>query len=501
MLRTPAQGAFERSGLLPPAAAVGTSDGRVSPRRPGGDVKRRPGATTPRRPLHRIAVWLLAAASIAAPLTAQDPRARVQEHLRQAQIHLDKEQFPGVVEELTQALAIHAEIPGAYFQLGLAHFQLGRTEEAEQAFRRELEFEPPDAYSLYYLGRIHLSRGATEKAVARFEQTLAIGEVEDVRLRLAGAYLKTASADKAVVLLEQGIEQRPERGELHYLLGRAYRAQRRTEDAKREFDLAESWKNKSQEEIRTIMEVRRLLREGKKFAVLGTADQLKESGDENTLLSVGIALGQHNHHREALPILERVVAINANYAEGFYNLGRARALLHDPAGAERDLKRAVELRPQLYEAQTLLGATLVSLGKNEEAVEHLRAAAELRPGSPRLLSMLGLQYLQLRYYDEAIQALSRAVALEAENADPHFLLIQAHFRNHDYEKALEAAEQALHRFPELGRADLHPARQYGSLRRGRETPSQRAFERPRSFRSPHSAGRCVAQNGSPRRRY
>ena len=412
-----------------------------------------------------ISIALLAVASIAAPLTAQDPRALLQEHLRQAQIHLDKEHYPDVIKELRQALEIHAEIPGAYFQLGLAHFQLGETREAEEAFSRELKFEPPDAYSLYYLGRIHLSRGETEKAEARFEQTLAIGEVEDVRLRLAGTYLKTGSVDKAVVLLEQGIEQRPERGELHYLLGRAYRAQRRPAEARREFKLAESWKNKGQEEIRIIMEVRRLLREGKKFAALGLTNRLKESGDENTLLSLGIALGQHNYHREALPILERVVAVNPSNPEAFYNLGRARALLHDQAGAARDLKRAVELRPQLYEAQTLLGATLVSLGNNEEAVEHLRAAVELRPGSPRLLSMLGLQYLQLRYYDEAIKTLSRALALDHENADLHFLLIQAHFRNHDFEKALEMAEQTRRRFPELGRADLQAGIQLDNMGR------------------------------------
>ena len=410
--------------------------------------------TAPRSLGRPISIALLAAASIAAPLTAQDPRALLQEHLRQAQIHLDKEHYASVIKELRQALDIHAEIPGAYFQLGLAHFQLGDTREAEEAFSRELKFEPPDAYSLYYLGRIHLSRG-------------------EVRLRLADTYLKPGSVDKAVVLLEQGIEQRPERGELHYLLGRAYRAQRRLAEAQREFKLAESWKNKGQEEIRIIMEVRRLLREGKKFAALGLTNRLKESGDENTLLSLGIALGQHNHHREALPILERVVAVNPSYPEAFYNLGRARALLHDQAGAARDLKRAVELRPQLYEAPTLLGATLVSLGNNEEAVEHLRAAVELRSGSPRLLSMLGLQYLQLRYYDEAIKTLSRVLALDHENADLHFLVIQAHFRNHDFEKALETAEQTRRRFPELGRADLQAGIQLDNM--GRYAEAEKHF--------------------------
>ena len=125
--------------------------------------------------LHAILVAMAIVVLTPWQAAAQDRRAQLNTHLRQAQIELDQENYGRVVEELQKALAIHDQIPGAYYQLGLAYFQLGNTQEAETAFLRELQFDPPDAHSLYYLGRIRLSYGETEKAIERFEQVLKIG--------------------------------------------------------------------------------------------------------------------------------------------------------------------------------------------------------------------------------------------------------------------------------------------------------------------------------------
>jgi hypothetical protein len=60
---------------------------------------------------------------------------------------------------LRAALAIQSEIRGANYQLGFALFELGDLKEAEKAFIKELGFQPPDNYSLYYLGRIQTNFG------------------------------------------------------------------------------------------------------------------------------------------------------------------------------------------------------------------------------------------------------------------------------------------------------------------------------------------------------
>ena len=76
------------------------------------------------------------------PLLADTSRAALDRHLEQAQIHLDNERYASVVEELEQALQMHARIPGAHYQLGFAHWNLGDLAKAKAAFETELGFEP-----------------------------------------------------------------------------------------------------------------------------------------------------------------------------------------------------------------------------------------------------------------------------------------------------------------------------------------------------------------------
>ncbi len=384
-----------------------------------------------------------------APLSAQDQRAQLNRHLEQAQIHLDGERYRQVIEELEKAIAIHAGIPGAYYQLGLAHWHLGELPQAKRAFLKELEFEPPDAYSLYYLGRIGLSEGSTEEAVRFFERALEIGTIMDVRRRLASGYLRTARVGEAVNLLEETVRRWPEQGDSHYLLGRAYQRQGRTEEARYEFDLAERWKNKVHAEIQGLIQLRMLLLNKKLVDAAAKARGLADSGDADIMLSTAIALGQHGFHSEALPILRRVVESRPRYSEAYYNMALALVSMKRPGEAVPLLQKAAELRPELYEARVLLGNLLVQEGNSEGAIPHLRAAAKIRPDNAKLAAFLGLQYLQGRYYQEAVSILRKAAELNPSNSDLRFLLVDAHYKNHDFERALQEARNALAAFPKL----------------------------------------------------
>src|SRR5437588_9016152 len=161
-------------------------------------------------------------------LAQPTPSPNLQVHLQAAQADLDSEKYPEAVRELRAAIAIHPEIRGAYYQLGFALFQLNNFKEAEQAFTKELDFQPPDAYSLYYLGRIRADAGQREQSISFFEKSLDAGDVLDVRQRLGSAYLALGRLDGAISFLEASVRTRPEDGSLHYLLGRAYGQKGRT---------------------------------------------------------------------------------------------------------------------------------------------------------------------------------------------------------------------------------------------------------------------------------
>ena len=395
--------------------------------------------------------------------SSQSPPADVTKHLDLARQYLDQESYRNAIVELRAATAIYPNIRGAYYQLGFALFKTGNLPEAERAFTKELDFDPPDPYSLYYLATIRSRRGEVDQSIALFEKSLTAGEVLDVRQRLGAAYLARGRIELAVRFLETSIRVRPEDGALHYLLGRAYRAAGRNAESRVEFAATERWKAKARVEMEMLTRLHQSLvsRNGEDAAVV--TRELTASKDADVLLAAGITLGQAGLHSDAAALLEKAITIQPGFAEAHYDLGRAYLALNDEIHAEAELQRAAELRPGFYEAEVLLGTLLADKGERERAIVHLRAAVATRSDNPKVLMLLGLQYFQQRYYVDAIDVLTKAARLDPDNPEPRFLLIQARYRNLEYEPALRLAQETLERFPDNALAHYHVGAQLNNL--------------------------------------
>lgn len=379
----------------------------------------------------------------------------LQRHLKDAQMALDAEKYAQAVQELRAAIAIQAEIRGAYYQLGYALFQLNDFKEAEKAFTRELDFQPPDPFSLYYLGRIRLEAGRRAEAVSFFEKSLDADDVLDTRERLGSAYLALGQLDHAIQFLETSVRARPEDGSLHYLLGRAYKQKGRTAEAKAEVETAARWKAKFRNDMVTLSQLRRALTAKESTDAAQHAKELSGSNDTDLLLAAATALGQAGMHAEAMPFLNKTIGLNPNIAEAHYNLARAYIAQDNRAAALPELEKAVQLKPNFYEAELVLGSLEVDNGQIDSAIKHLRAAVDVRADNPKLLTMLGLQYYQQNYFADAIGVLKKAMAVDPDNPDPRYLLIQAYYRNFEYERALALAQETVARFPEQALAHYH----------------------------------------------
>ena len=68
-----------------------------------------------------------------------------------------------------------------------------------------------------------------------------------------------------------------------------------------------------------------------------------------------------------------------------------------------ELKLAVGINPDLYEAQVTLGRVLLMRKLAEKSVEHLKRAAELAPANPEPHYQLALAYRRLGLNDKAIE--------------------------------------------------------------------------------------------------
>ena len=91
------------------------------------------------------------------------------------------------------------------------------------------------------------------------------------------------------------------------------------------------------------------------------------------------------------------------------------------AGAERSLRRALELNPNHTEAYLVCGRLMEALGRLEEGLELKQKALERDPFSPLVHLQIALSYWNQRRYDDAIEWSNKALAL-----DPHHLLAREH---------------------------------------------------------------------------
>jgi tetratricopeptide (TPR) repeat protein len=411
---------------------------------------------------------LMVSTGLAQPAASAD----LQRHLRAAQTDLDSEKYPEAAQELRAAIAIQPEIRGAYYQLGFALFQLNKFPEAEKAFTKELEYQPPDPYSLYYLGRIRTGQGQREQAIAFFERSLEAGETLDVRQRLASTYLALGRLDGAIHFLEASVRARPEDGSLHYLLARAYKAKGRTAEAKTEFDAAARWKGKFRSDMISLTGLRQALAANNQADAIARTHELSDSSDSDILLASATALGQAGLHQEAIPFLKKTIGVNPRIPEAHYDLARAYIALNQRPAAVPELEKAVEIKPGFYEAQLLLGTLMVDAGQSDAAIKHLRLAVEARADNPKLLMMLGLQYFQQSYFADAIDILKKAAALEPDNPEPRYLLIQAYYRNFEYERALRLARETAAHFPDRALSHYHLGAQLNNFSRLTEAKEQ-----------------------------
>jgi Tfp pilus assembly protein PilF len=161
--------------------------------------------------------------------------------------------------------------------------------------------------------------------------------------------------------------------------------------------------------------------------------------------------------RAALSDFERATAADATFAPAFAGLAETRALLFDYprareaaqralalddhqatahavvgfvrmhadwdwAGAEAELRRALELEPGKITPHLWYAILLEATGRSGEAVREARRAVDLAPGDARVRAGLGYRLYWARRYDEAVTELTAALGLDPALDTAHYFI-------------------------------------------------------------------------------
>ncbi|MFQ5704989.1 MAG: tetratricopeptide repeat protein [Gemmatimonadales bacterium] len=130
--------------------------------------------------------------------------------------------------------------------------------------------------------------------------------------------------------------------------------------------------------------------------------------------------------------------------EAYIMLGAVKFMYEfDWVGAERDLRRAIELNPNGAMAQDIYGLLLAAQERYNESIRVRRRALELDPLTPLHSSDLATALLRAGRYDEALEEAKRLVELEPDWPLGHSALGWAYMKKGVVDEGVAELEKAV----------------------------------------------------------
>ena len=142
--------------------------------------------------------------------------------------------------ELKAALQKDPRLPEVHYLLGQIAIFRSRLDEGLALMREELAINPAHAMALYRIGDIYSRQLKWEAAIVALQQSLWINlYFSGPYILLGKAYTRTRQLEAAEDMLRRAIQYDPNNQSAHYLLAQLLQQTGRSEEAKREFAIAE----------------------------------------------------------------------------------------------------------------------------------------------------------------------------------------------------------------------------------------------------------------------
>ena len=342
------------------------------------------------------------AAIVAAP---QDPAPRA----ALAKLYLDQGQKDMAERVLREASTTIADNPAGYEMLGDFYLTQGDLSKAAAEFEALHAKHPKELSVTKTYVNVLLFQNRLDDAVHLTDAILKDSPSDPDGLTYRGEILtRQGKASDAIPILESAVKSAPNSAFAHFQLGVAYAANGNLGQAQSEWQQASTLRPNMVEPQRAL-------------AMLAA-----RKSDPTSLVQSS----------------EQLMRLEPHSAEGYVFHSRALLLKGDKAGAEADLKKAIEVAPRDSTAFVRMGDLRASAKQYDDAAKFYSQALTLNPSSAEALA--GLVGVDL-VHNQLAQALQRVQAQIARVPDSSVFYVQLgqlEQRNHDPGKAEEAFEKA-----------------------------------------------------------
>jgi len=141
-------------------------------------------------------------------------------------IQVDEADYTGAIRTCTSAIALNPNLAHPYNTVGIAYFQLGKSEEAKKNFEKAIELDPEFDRAYFNLGDCLFKEEKWTQAAAAYQRTLAVNPLYyRAHQRLGNIYLeKLLQPDQAVPHFQELVKLMPNWDAAYSMLAQAFLA-------------------------------------------------------------------------------------------------------------------------------------------------------------------------------------------------------------------------------------------------------------------------------------
>jgi tetratricopeptide (TPR) repeat protein/predicted amidohydrolase len=165
----------------------------------------------------------------------------------------------------------------------------------------------------------------------------------------------------------------------------------------------------------------------------------------------GISLGKFGRYEEAIKCCDEVIRINSNYAEAWSSKGVSLERLGKPGESIKCFDEAIRINPNFEEAWSNKGVSFERLGRNEEAVKCCDEAIRINPNYAMAWSNKGVSLVNLGRYEEAAKCCDKALSISPNDAVAYGNRGISFIVSRRYEEAVNDLEKAESLFSKSGK--------------------------------------------------
>jgi tetratricopeptide (TPR) repeat protein len=164
---------------------------------------------------------------------------------------------------------------------------------------------------------------------------------------------------------------------------------------------------------------------------------------------LGNLQGVRKDYEEAISSYDKAVEIKPDYYEAWYNRGISLGNLGRYEEAISSYDKAVEFKPDYHNAWYNQGISLDNLGRYEEAISSYDKAVEFKPDYHQAWNNRGISLGNLGRYEEAISSYDKAVEFKPDDHEAWYNKAYSYSLQGNIEQAIENLKTAINLHPEV----------------------------------------------------